>query len=72
MNVVAKNWWQGPKRLKVESFLRDQAMILDLDITIEIEKGWLSEHGRYWVTGEESKVNEFQRMVQLAIASYKS
>ena len=43
--------WEAPRWAKVESFVKDQAALLKLQCTTEVEKSWFSERGRVTVLG---------------------
>jgi hypothetical protein len=57
--------WAG-----MESFLKDEAFKLDLELSLQNEKGWLFERGRFKVNGPVSKVREFRYRVNESIRRF--
>lgn len=51
--------WEAPKWAKVESFVKDHAMLLKLQCTVEVERGWFRERGRVTVVGEGDACTRF-------------
>ena len=69
-NATAKFIWEGPRWAHMESYLRDLAWRLDLEIKVEIEKHLITESGRCSVTGDKSQTQRFIRTANAAIADY--
>lgn len=66
----AATTWEAPRWAKVESFVKDQAMMLGLKCRTEVEKGFIRERGRVEVTGDAEQCREFIRRFQAAAKEY--
>ena len=58
-----RSWIDGPKWERLSTFLRTLASDLDLEITIEKEKGILFERIFYTVIGEEEDLEKFRGLL---------
>lgn len=59
MKATVKTTWEGPKSARVESFVRDLALRLDLEVWAQTEKGWFTERGRLKVSGDAEACQKF-------------
>mgnify|MGYP007077385295 CR=1 FL=1 len=65
-----RSWWEAPRWAGVESAIKNLAWELGLECETEVDKGFINETGRYWVSGTESKLKEFKHRLKLAIKNY--
>jgi hypothetical protein len=72
MKATVKTTWEAPKFAKVESFVRDLALRLDLDVWTQTEKGWFSERGRLKVSGDHEACQKFIDIFKDAISRFNS
>lgn len=68
--ATAKATWGAPRFAEVESFVRDLAFRLDLDVWTQVDKGWLTERGRVRVTGDADACREFMRILNAAMERF--
>jgi hypothetical protein len=54
----------------MESFVKDQALLLGLECNTEVEKGLLRERGRVSVRGDAENCREFLKRLNDAIADF--
>lgn len=66
----ASTTWEAPRWAKVESFVKDQAMLLGLTCKTEVEKGLIRERGRVEVRGGTEECREFIRRFHAAAREY--
>lgn len=69
-NATLKTTWDAPRWAHVESFVRDLAFHLNLECWTQVEKGWLREHGRLKVSGDENACQQFMDKLNLALSEY--
>ena len=69
--VTYRAFWEAPRWVGYETFLRNQAFVLSLVIDIEVEKGWVRESGRFSVSGPQWAVDEFRHRLGLARREYE-
>ena len=61
---------EAPRWAGLSTFVRDMAWEMALILDIQVERGWITEHVRYAVCGEQSKVELFETMLADAIRRY--
>lgn len=64
MNARTAAVWDAPRWAKVETFVKDQALLLNLECKIDVRKGLIMEHGRVEVEGNADKCQEFMRRLK--------
>jgi hypothetical protein len=65
-----KNSIEGPRWASFPTFLRDECWMRDLDLRIEVEKGWIRETVRFEIKGPKPEVDRFRQEVERAIEAY--
>ena len=70
--VTAKSWVEGPRWAKLSRMLRQAAFDLNLDISIDQDKGWIREVVYYSVTGPVDKIREFNSTIMEAVRNYNA
>jgi len=68
--ATAGTTWEAPRWAKMESFVKDQALLLGLECNTEVEKGLLRERGRVSVRGDAENCREFLKRLNDAIADF--
>ncbi len=67
MNARVATTWEAPRWAKMESFIKDQALLLGLECKTEVNKWLLRESGRVEVMGESDKCKEFCFRLNVAV-----
>jgi hypothetical protein len=67
-----RNIVEGPRWAGFPSVIRDGAFQENLDLTINVEKGFLTEKVRFVVTGEAPNVERFRRNLLACIKEYNA
>lgn len=62
--------YDAPRWAKVGQALRDRAWIEGLEIDVQSETGWITEHGRVYVSGESEKVAGFATDIEWALRKF--
>lgn len=70
--ATLKSYWDGPRWSGFESFLRDLCHMLGCKCEIEVEKSFLTEHGRFTVSGTDEQIMAFKRKYAAAVAAYNT
>ena len=60
----------APRWAKLPTFLRNQAWALHLELTLEVEKHWLSETIRGRVTGNQADIERFMEIYNKSVDAY--
>jgi len=53
-----KNWIESPKWASVPLFIKNLAFDLDLELQIEVDKGFIRETTHFKVNGEDKKIDK--------------
>lgn len=70
-NAFVKATWSGLRAAGFESLIRDVCFLNDVSIiSLEVEKGWLRESGRFKIEGDESALRKVQRIIKQSIEEY--
>lgn len=64
--------WEAPRWAKVGDAVKNAAIMHDLELTINISKGLLTEYGTAKVEGKEVDVQSFKLKIEIAIQEYNS
>ena len=54
-----KGWYEAPRWAKFKKYLTETCFYHDLDLEIDIDKGFIRESGVFKVTGSEKDVSRF-------------
>ena len=60
----------GPRWAGLPSAIREGAMRCGLEVVINTEKGWICEDVFFEVSGEEPRVNRFERTLRACIKDW--
>lgn len=60
----------GPRWAKLPSFIRDECFRRGLDLTIDVEKGWIRESARIEVKGDKANLDGFKSDLYAAMDNY--
>jgi len=60
----------GPRWAKLPRFVRDECFRRGLDLTIDVEKGWIRESVRVEVKGDKANVDDFKRDLYAAMEHF--
>lgn len=71
-NAIVRSWVEAPKFANVPTFLKNLAWQLDLNIDIEVDKGFFRETVRFKVEGDEEKVRKFASVFNKAAEEYQA
>lgn len=65
-----KSYIEGPRWACIPTYLRKLAIIVDVEIDVNVDKGFLRETVFYEVTGTESKLQKFKKIFAQSIKEY--
>lgn len=68
--TTIKGYVEGPRWAGIDCAMRTMAFMNDLEIEIDIEKGWLIHVFRYKVTGEQSGIEAFRKELRDSLEDY--
>jgi hypothetical protein len=62
-----KGFLEGSRFANISSFLRKLAIVSDVDIDLQSEKGFFTETAFYTLDGEPKNINSFVKNLQVAV-----
>jgi len=65
--MQARSYIEGPRWAGLSTFLRNEAYRLNLELTLDIEKGWIRETVRFEVNGPTEKIKLFFKQIEVAL-----
>lgn len=65
-----KTTYSRPRWAKFETFVRDLAFRLNLEIEFHSEKGWIFESGRFKLTGSDENISRANKIIKKSIEEY--
>lgn len=54
----------GPRWADISSFLKNTAWMYNLDISVEIDKGWITKTVRFAVEGDSEDIDKFHIAIE--------
>ncbi len=63
---------EGPRWAKFRSVVRGVGWERDLELELEIEKGWVRETVRFKVVGTETKLRRFMKILDESVNEYNA
>jgi hypothetical protein len=70
--VSVRDYIEGPRWANIPSFLKKLCWEMDLELKLEVDKGWIRETVFFTVTGEHEVVELFGGRFRESIKAYNS
>jgi hypothetical protein len=70
MSSEFRGYWEAPRWANVSNVIKNAAHINGLECSVEVDKGWIRECGRYVLRGDEAIVSAVGRKILKAMEEY--
>jgi len=65
-----KNYIEGSRTAHIPEWIKKYAWTHDLELNMNVDKGWISKTVYFEIIAEENKINKFIKDLNLAIDDY--